>query len=709
MFRIANKSRHLSFSIWQATRSYSTKHVNKLSTYLDIKPEIYDALHTNKKPLVALESTIITHGMPFPDNFTMALEVEEIVRQQNAIPATIAILDGKIKVGLSRDELERLANKNGDTIKTSRRDLAFALQKKLNGGTTVAATLIICNMVGIKIFATGGIGGVHRNFESTLDVSADLLELGRSPVAVVCSGVKSILDIPRTLEMLETQGVFVGAYQNNMDFPAFYTRKSGVKAPYSIKDAKEAACVIKTSSDLELNSGLLFGVPIPENFAMDETQIDNAIKEALAKADKLGVKGKEVTPFILQAISNITEGRSLAANMALIKNNAETAAKIAVEYQNLSTSFLDETKFIEKDETVFLPKMAPVIIGGSNIDTCITILDDDMKMDGATYTSKSSVCCGGVGRNLAEGVSKILGGASFISAVGNDQNGEFIKNVLHSVCNTTIVTEKNVPTANCSVLFDKFGECKLMTADMAVHRRITPELIFKSKELVEKSAMVVFDANLSVETIEAILEVAKDHDKPAFFEPTDMRIAEKPFVMPPQLYTQIKFATPNLYELRHMAHFLGFEHTCEKRSLDPAFVGESKPAILTEVKQLAEFMSNKVDNLIVTLGSLGVVVARHNHDIPFFKDSQYIEKDTDFQLRYYPSTSTPEIVNVSGAGDSFSSGLIAGMVQGLPESVCVSIGFEAAKRALMSKNAVPETYFNRKHDCWNKKSPFEEL
>lgn len=221
--------------------------------------------------------------------------------------------------------------------------------------------------------------------------------------------------------------------------------------------------------------------------------------------------------------------------------------------------------------------------------------------------------------------------------------------------------------------------------------------------------MVIFDANLSVETIEAILEVAKDNNKPAFFESTDMRMSEKPFVMPPQLYTQIKFATPNLYELRHMAKFLGFTNTNERKSLDPAFIGESEQGILTEVKQLAEFMSNKVDNLIITLGSLGVVVARHNPDIAFFKDYKYIEKNSDFQLRYYPSTPIPDIVNVSGAGDSFSSGLIAGMLDGLPESVCISIGLEAANRALMSKNAVADIYFNRKHECWVTKSPFQQL
>uniref|UniRef100_A0A336M1B1 CSON015438 protein n=1 Tax=Culicoides sonorensis TaxID=179676 RepID=A0A336M1B1_CULSO len=327
-------------------------------------------------------------------------------------------------------------------------------------------------------------------------------------------------------------------------------------------------------------------------------------------------------------------------------------------------------------------------------------------MDGATYNSKSTVCCGGVGRNLAEGVAKILGGATFISA-----NGEFIKNILHPVCNTSIVTEKDVPTANCSVIFDKFGECKIITADMGVHRCITPEMVLENVERIKDAPVVVFDANLSVETIETILEVAKDNDKPAFFEPTDMRVSEKPFVMPPQLYTQIKFATPNLYELRNMAKFLGFKTASKKKSLDPAFIEESEQSILTEVKQMASFMSNKVDNIIITLGSLGVVVARHNKvDSPFFNTSyKYIGKHDNFQMRYYPSVPMPGIINVSGAGDSFSSGLISAMVQGLPESICVSIGFEAANRALMSKNAVAETYFNRKHKCWSTKLSFREL
>lgn len=265
---------------------------------------------------------------------------------QKALPATIAILAGRIKVGLTRTQLDQLAesstntkpvppqqlesnlsssvNKSSDnppddysvTVKTSRRDLAYVLANKLNGGTTVAGTLMIANMVGIKVFATGGIGGVHRQGESTMDVSADLIELGRTPVAVVCSGVKSILDIPRTLEFLETQGVFVAAFHHssNYDFPAFYTRTSGSKAPYMLRDAREAAKLIKVTGDMEIGSGLLIGVPIPEDFAMDDTLINNAINTAVKDADKAGIVGKAVTPYLLDAISKITRGKSLESS-----------------------------------------------------------------------------------------------------------------------------------------------------------------------------------------------------------------------------------------------------------------------------------------------------------------------------------------------------------------------------------------------------------
>lgn len=303
----------LKTKVW-SLRFYSTN----LRSRIDVQPEVAEALKQNK-PIVALESTIITHGMPFPQNLKTAKDVENIVRKENAIPATIAIINGRIKVGLTNEELEQLAElgekEKFKTLKTSRRDLAYVLSKNRNGGTTVAGTLIIANLVGIKIFATGGIGGVHRDGQFTMDISADLVELGRSPVTVVSSGIKSILDIPRTLEYLETQGVCVASYQSpNCDFPAFYTRSSGINVPYNFSSPKEAAEMIRISNDLNLNSGILIGVPIPIEYAMDSNEMNIVIENALKDAEVKGISGKEVTPFLLSAISTITKGKSLESS-----------------------------------------------------------------------------------------------------------------------------------------------------------------------------------------------------------------------------------------------------------------------------------------------------------------------------------------------------------------------------------------------------------
>lgn len=297
---------------------YCTK--SKLPACIDLHPEIKSALHENK-PIVALESTIITHGMPYPTNIKTALEVEQVVRNENAIPATIAIVNGRIKVGLEKSELEYLGNgeNSNNVLKISRRDFGYVLSKNMSGGTTVSGTMIVANLVGIKIFATGGIGGVHREGHVTMDVSADLIELGQTPVAVVSSGVKSILDIPRTLEFLETHGVMVCTYNSpNSEFPAFYTRSSGTKALYNFTDVNDIAISIKANDDLNLKSGVLIGVPIPEEFAMDSAVINEAISNALKLAKEKGIEGKEVTPYLLSSISKITEGRSLTASMSAL-------------------------------------------------------------------------------------------------------------------------------------------------------------------------------------------------------------------------------------------------------------------------------------------------------------------------------------------------------------------------------------------------------
>ncbi len=301
--------------------------------YLDIAAEIKEALD-KKQPVVTLESTIISHGMPYPQNVETALEVEQTVRRNGAIPATIALMDGKLKVGLTTAELTVLGKKGQSTIKTSRRDIPFVLAKKLNGSTTVAATMLIASMAGIHVFATGGIGGVHRGANKTMDISADLQELSRTNVAVVCAGAKAILDLPLTMEYLETQGVPVIGFQTE-HFPAFYLRESGLPVDYMVDNARELAQALKIKWDMGLQGGVVVANPIPEQYEMQFAKINEAVNEAIDLAEAQGVKGKAITPFLLAKIEELTQGGSLKANIQLIYHNAKVAAGLAKAYAEL--------------------------------------------------------------------------------------------------------------------------------------------------------------------------------------------------------------------------------------------------------------------------------------------------------------------------------------------------------------------------------------
>jgi pseudouridine-5'-phosphate glycosidase len=300
---------------------------------MDILPEIREAIESNK-PVVALESTILSHGMPYPENVDFAAEVEKVVRAEGAVPATTALIGGRIKVGLSPAELEVMCRAE-DVGKVSRRDMATYLAMKKNGATTVATTMICAEMAGVKVFATGGIGGVHRHGEVTMDVSADLQELKQTSVAVVCAGAKQILDIGRTLEYLETMGVPVIG-NGTADFPAFYCRKSGYGVDYAAKDETEIAGIVKTKWDLGLAGGVLIGNPIPEEYALDFEHMERVINQAQAEADAAGVHGKNITPFLLAKIKELTKGVSFASNVQLAYNNARVAAKISKALCGLS-------------------------------------------------------------------------------------------------------------------------------------------------------------------------------------------------------------------------------------------------------------------------------------------------------------------------------------------------------------------------------------
>ena len=300
-----------------------------MNKYLDISPEVAEALNSGK-PVVALESTIISHGMPYPRNVETALLVEQTIRENGAVPATIAIIGGRLKAGLSKDEIEYLGKSGRNVAKTSRRDIAALVARKADGATTVTTTMMIAHMAGISIFATGGIGGVHRGAEVTMDISADLEELGNTPVMVVCAGAKSILDLGLTLEYLETKGVPVVGYGTD-ELPAFYTRHSGFGVDYRADSPEELAAMFKAQRDLGLKGGMLVTNPIPEEYSMDKAVIDAAIDQAIKEASEKGIKGKETTPFLLAKVVELTGGDSLDSNIALVLNNARLAAKTAAE------------------------------------------------------------------------------------------------------------------------------------------------------------------------------------------------------------------------------------------------------------------------------------------------------------------------------------------------------------------------------------------
>ncbi|KAH8260157.1 hypothetical protein KR026_003921 [Drosophila bipectinata] len=654
--------------------------------HIVLHPEVRQALH-QRQPLVALESTIITHGMPMPENVTTALAVEEVVRSHGAIPATIAILDGKIKVGLTKEELCLLAQTPRDrVIKCSRRDLPLVVSRKMSGGTTVAGTMIIAHQVGIELFATGGIGGVHREGHVSLDVSADLTELGRTPVAVVCSGVKSILDIPRTLEYLETQGVCVTTLGSPGGvFPDFYTRDSGCKVQYDMADPQEAAELLRSWKELNLQSGVLIGVPLPEEFAADKEKIEEAIKEATADAKAKGISGKEVTPFLLSAIAEITKGSSLKANIALIKNNAKVAAEIAVARQKGPGMVPVQGGGVNKNTT------KPLVVGASILDLSFKVNDQgrDMKLDGSTYSAIAKQAAGGVGRNIAEGIYKLHGDVNFISTVGNDQMGYSLLKMMPPALQRGVSVQENQATSLCSLMFDKLGDCKIILGNMEIHETITPETIQAHQKFFGQAPIIIMDSNISEQTMASILQQAEEHKIPVFFEPTDMFIAGKPFKLPPELRKNIRLIKPNINELKTIAEVITGE-TVEWKP-DSKLPREQ---LLQHATSLIKMIDCHFNCIIATLGNHGVLLSYRqdaDSDANLLLDLE--KRGSPHCTRFYAAPQVENIVNVSGAGDSFCAGFISTLLHGRDLDHCVAAGFVAAERALQSESAVPSNYF----------------
>ncbi|CAG8590959.1 991_t:CDS:10 [Paraglomus brasilianum] len=667
-------------------------------------PEVLDALSTNR-PVVALESTIITHGMPYPQNLATALEVEKIVREHGSIPATVAIIDGTVHIGLSQNALERLSMMGRNARKTSRRDLALVTSQNLTGATTVSATMVIAHRAGIKVFVTGGIGGVHRDGEKTLDISADLTELSKTPVAVVCAGVKSILDIERTLEYLETQGVPVVTFGECDEFPAFFTAKSGFKSPSNLKSVEECAKLIAANSKLELENGIVIAVPIPKDESANASHIQSAIGAALVQAKAEGIRGKDVTPFLLERVEQITMGKSLTANVALVKNNAKIGSQIAACLVNLTRSkrFKDMNKNGQGDETsVFVenvlksggdsnhanevksskvsPQPSVLTVGGAAVD--ITATSSNVSLE-TSSPGRIRTSLGGVGRNIAETVHRLGVKSILVSTVGDDLLGQWFLDETRKIgmCMDELQVSKSHRTAMYSAIHKSNGSLYCAIADMefAIDAEKVKKAIDKSKP-----SIVCVDGNLDPNSASAILGYCFDAGIPTFFEPTSVSKSLRWFAdhdIAKRIKSRLAYISPNIHELEAMDLALT---SMFGRWLDQGLdLLTIKQKIAREHEILMALKDDKIlsrsvsllliaSTVIVKLGERGALLVQlidNSRDLQEqlvpSKWNGVIQLDDKrtVRVKYFQpaSVENSSIINVTGAGDSFVGTVLAGL------------------------------------------------
>lgn len=674
-----------------------------------VYPEVAEAI-VSKRPVVALESTIITHGMPYPENLRVAKEVEKIVKNNGAIPATIAVLSGKIHVGLSEANLERLAQ-DTDAVKTSRRDLPHVISKGLTGGTTVSSTMIAANATGIPVFVTGGIGGVHRGAQSTFDISTDLTELGKTPMAVVCAGAKSILDIELTLEYLETQGVLVATYGDSLDFPAFFTPKSGFKSVCNIQTPEEAAKLIDANLSLKSSSGIVLAVPISKKEAASGEIIEKAIQKALQEASDSGIKSKEVTPFLLKRVNELTQGQSLQANMALVKNNAKIGSLIAVELCRIQK--LKEKKAVESQGKVpgfpdstrdWNRQRRPVVIGGSNVDFIATA--ESIVLE-ASNPGKVRMSFGGVGRNMAECLARLGMRPLFVSSIGSDPLGAMLLKHCEEARMVTrgIYTSKVNHTGTYSAILSQNDDFHAAVGDMDIHKVISPDHIAAFEEPIKHAPLVMLDGNITEEAIDHACYFCAANHIPVWFEPTCIMKAEKPFRS--DAWHNITYISPNLKELRTMSSAI-MNDELQKSNLPPHITKDDKEKdrpledIITESLHLCKPLLKHIHCIIVTLGKHGALICRDTSaDTPFptahhMSRVSAARQHSLVSAQYFPAVGPGSHVpggNVTGAGDSFAAAMASCIIQGHSPVICVKAGILAAQYSLQSQDAISPAVF----------------
>lgn len=610
----------------------------------------------NNLPIVALESTIISHGMPYPRNLECALHIEEVIRAEGAIPATIAILNGVPHVGLSKEQLYSIAKNQHSVMKASTKDLAYCMAKGVTASTTVAATMVFAHQAKVQVFATGGIGGVHRGVEETMDVSADIFELAHTPVTVVCAGIKSILDVHRSLELLESYSVPVLGFGTNQ-FPAFFTNDSGVSMNLTVDSAAEVAQMMHGHYDrLQRNSGMVIAVPNPQ--PADAMLIQQAISSALAAAKEQNITGASITPFLLSYIDKYTGGTSLQANIALIENNARIASRIAKHYAALRSSDTSRVQAAVEPKQLKVVEesaAAAVVVGGAVVDIIGTLRPIAGQTHAHAYPASSfpgtmASSLGGVGHNIAIQLAKNKVPTAMITALGADSNGKQI--LQHAAdCQLSMKHAQIIPaasTASYMAVHHSNKDLYIGLADMDIFQQLTPQLFANNPQilsLIEHCEMLVLDGNLSAETFEALCAIAKRCKVAVFFEPTSNHKCLLPFHA--QSIQEVTLMKPNLSELVTMVeHSLQHRDVREQAALvqiihsyhrhvpgsrsDDAFVqqfGISKHDIEVLLAHMLMLMTDGFQqkslpvkrvsgkHIVVSLGKLGVLWAHNNSSL----------------------------------------------------------------------------------------------
>ncbi|GAA6046799.1 hypothetical protein NBRC10513_001581 [Rhodotorula toruloides] len=730
---------------------------------IDIAPEVAQA-KAEGRAIVALESTLVTHGLPPPHSASLPKDCEAILRSQGVTPATIAILNGRIKVGLQEKDLVHLAERGWEARKdktvaekmwkVGRRELAAAVVKRLDGGTTVSGTMAVAHLAGIKIFSTGGIGGVHRGAETSFDISSDLISLSDTPVAVVCAGSKSILDIGLTLEYLEAHAVPVAVYKTaDREWPAFYTAESGFKAPMNMESAREVAETIVMTDKLGLPSSLLLGNPIPAEYHDVGEELQRAVDQAVAESVENGMakSGKQVTPWLLARVAELSRGKSLE-NKALIRNNVKVGGEVALEYARL-------LKESSPASSAFMPALSPSASAAAPAaPTAATAIDTPsppaslivagvLAVDITMHPSSSSplqttapgtvsLTLGGVAGNVAGAAHSLLSGQSdddvlLVAPVADDLLGGVAKSGLakRGMRDDGLISTSTSGTATCGILLDEKGELVGGIADMGIATELSGKKIVERMQSASP-AVVCFDGNLSQDAIADIVTHCLERSIPTFFEPTSnakalqllRALEKKPHLasLLPATSSYVSFSAPNIHELSHLYQHIAFsDHPLYNSA--PWFDHVTVPAhdlslrlpkwIIDEgVAQMAVRLisTSLFGSLLIKSGSRGVLVVQRVSGVdnvaawsslPSRKGTVVVRSTQPSDavvLRHYPALELDErqVGTVTGAGDNLAGAILAGLVRRLSPFVpdeldrLANLGQRAAVATLQSKEAV---------------------